>query len=312
MQEPMFSLKVEDKKNNYGRFAIEPLTKGFGHTMGNALRRVLLSSLKGASITQVKIDGITHKFSTLEGLSQDTIDLILNLKAIRVAYDKEEPVTATLSAKGPGEVKAGDINVPATVKIANPDFVIAKLAKGAKLNIELTIESGFGYSPADERPSSTIGVIPLDAMFTPVERISYRVESTRVGRRTDYDRIIFEVFTDGTQDAEEIVKEGSRILVGYFKQVYSPVAAEEVAEANGAVVSAQANGGNSKVEVSIEELNLPTRITNALKVGGYKTIGDLMEADEKELTQVKNLGDKSIDEVNKALKKLGYALKGKE
>ena len=223
MQTMNFTVKTIEEKDNFGIFAIEPLLTGFGHTLGNSLRRVLLSSFRGAAITQVKVGGVTHKFSTLAGLSEDMIELILNLKAIKVAYEGDEPITAKLSVKGAKTVHASDIDAPATVKIVNGDLVIANLSKDAKLDLELTIATGYGYSPAEERSTATIGTMVIDAIFSPVERVSYKVESTRVGRRTDFDKIVLEIHTDGSRLPSVVLKEAAKILVAAFSQIVEPV-----------------------------------------------------------------------------------------
>lgn len=298
MQKPMFTVTPVVEKDNYGQFVIEPLENGFGHTLGNALRRVLLSSFKGAAITKVKVEGVTHKFSTLAGLSEDMVDLMLNLKAVKVAYDGDEPVKATLSVKGPAEVHASDIVVPPGVRVVNGDVVIARLAKGGKLDMELEIATGYGYSPAEERTTSTVGVLVLDAIFSPVERVSYKVESTRVGRRTDYDKIVLDIYTDGSEMASVVLKSAAQTLVQYFMQIVEPAVAAEGTDAVGGVVT----GGS----IAIEELGLPTRISNALKNADYKTAAALAKATDKDLKNVKNLGEKSISVVDEALEAKGF------
>lgn len=297
MQKPMFTVTPVKVTDNYGQFVIEPLENGFGHTLGNALRRVLLSSFKGAAITKVKVEGVTHKFSTLEGLSEDMVDLMLNLKAVKVAYEGDEPITASLSVKGPAEVKAGSITVPAGVRVVNPDMVIARVAKGAKLEMELEIATGYGYSPSEERSTSTVGVLVLDAIFSPVERVSYKVEATRVGRRTDYDKLVIDIYTDGSQSPDAVLKSAAETLVSYFQQVVEP----QVSDA--ATIETETASGSS---VSIEELGLPTRITNALKNADYKTAAALAKATDKDLKNVKNLGEKSISVVDEALEAKGF------
>lgn len=299
MQRPQFTLKADKKDADYGKFIIEPLPKGFGHTLGNTLRRVLLSNLKGSSITKIKVEGLTHKFSTLEGLNEDTIDLILNLKEVKVSYDKDEVAKATLSEKGPKTVKAKDIKFPATVELVNPDAIIANISKGAKLEMELDIQTGYGYSPANDRTSDVIGEIPIDALYSPVERVSYSVESTRVGRLTDFDKLVIEIFTDGSQDSEEVLKTAAKIAVEYFQQVYDPVIEEETPETESESESPE------QYKLSVEELGLPTRIANALKSGGYATVKDLAAASMQEMKSVKNLGAKSLDLVIEALKEKG-------
>lgn len=290
MQSMNFIVKTIEERDNYGVFNIEPLINGFGHTLGNSLRRVLLSSFKGAAITQVKVGGVTHKFSTLAGLSEDMIDLILNLKSVKVAYDGEEPVTAKLGAKGPGTVKASDIIAPANVKIVSTDVVIANLSKDAKLDLELTIGTGYGYSPADERPSFVIGTMSIDAIYSPVERVAYKVEATRVGRRTDFDKVVMEIYTDGSQLPSVVLKEAARILVASFQQIVEPVLTEDAS-----VIP------SSAMSVMTDDLGLPTRVANALKAAGYKTAAELATASDKDLKTVKNLGSKSLGLIDEAL-----------
>jgi DNA-directed RNA polymerase subunit alpha len=294
MQSMNFTVNTVEERDNYGVFAIEPLTTGFGHTIGNALRRVLLSSFKGAAITSVKVGGVTHKFSTLAGLSEDMIDLILNLKSVKVAYTGDEPVTAKLTAKGAGVVTAKDIVAPATVKIVNGDAVIANLSKEGKLDLELTISTGYGYSPADERPSDAIGSMSIDAIYSPVERVAYKVESTRVGRRTDFDKVVMEIYTDGSSKPSEVLKEAARILVATFNQIVEPTMSEDVATVP-----------SSASSVMTDDLGLPTRVGNALKAAGYKTAAELATATDKDLKTVKNLGGKSLGLIDEALSTKG-------
>jgi len=290
MQTMNFSVKIIEEKDNFGIFAIEPLVTGFGHTLGNSLRRVLLSSFRGAAITEVKVGGVTHKFSTLAGLSEDMIELILNLKAIKVAYEGEESITAKLNVKGAKTVHASDIVAPATVKIVNGDAIIANLSKDAKLDLELTIATGYGYSPAEDRPTTTIGTMVLDAIFSPVERVSYKVESTRVGRRTDFDKIVLEIHTDGSQLPSLVLKEAAKILVSAFSQIVEPVA-----------IVGDENASTSPSSISLDDLGLPTRVTNALKNAGYKQAEQLAAATDRDLKNVKNLGGKSLGLVDEEL-----------
>lgn len=296
MQKPTFAINTIKEELAYGQFAIEPLENGFGHTLGNALRRVLLSSFRGAAITKVKVEGVTHKFSTLAGVSDDMVDLMLNLKSLKVVYLSDEPVTAKLSVKGPRTVTAKDIILPPGVKIVNEDAPITKLASGAKLDLELEIATGFGYSPAEDRTTDTVGELILDAIFSPVERVSYVVEATRVGRRTDYDKLIIDIYTDGSQSPSSVLVSAAKTLQDYFAQIVNPqIEVEEV--------SPSASGSPS---ISIEELGLPTRITNALKNAEYKTIATLVTATNKDLKNVKNLGAKSIDLLDEALVAKGF------
>lgn len=289
MQDMHFSVNTIEEKADYGVFAIEPLATGFGHTLGNALRRVLLSSFQGAAITEVKVAGVNHKFSTLAGLSEDMIELMLNLKAVKVAYAGSEPVTAKINVKGSKTVTASDIVAPATVTIVNPDAVIAHLSKDTKLELELTITTGYGYSPAEERPNTTLGTMVLDAIFSPVERVAYKVESTRVGRRTDYDKIVLEIYTDGSVKPSVVLKEAANILVNAFSQVVNPTASDEIA------------GNAPSTTIALDDLELPTRVINALKNAGIQTANDLSRTSDADLKNVKNLGGKSLDVIDTAL-----------
>ena len=222
MNEPIFETKTESKKDNYTKFVISPLVQGYGDTLGNSLRRVLLTSLPGAAITSAKISGVKHQFSTLKGMKEDIVEFVLNLKKVRIAYQGDKPIKAKLSASGGGEVKAGDIEVGPEVTITNPDLVLAYLNKGAKLSARLEIESGSGYSLAEERKTGEIGLIPLDASFSPIVRVNYKVEETRVGRLTNFDKLILEVETDGTIDPKDALVKSSETLIAFYKQIVSP------------------------------------------------------------------------------------------
>jgi DNA-directed RNA polymerase subunit alpha len=289
MQDMHFSVNIIEEKANFGIFAIEPLATGFGHTLGNALRRVLLSSFRGAAITAVKVAGVNHKFSTLEGMSEDMIELMLNLKAIKIAYTGDEPITAKVNVKGSKTVLGSDIIAPATVKIINPDAVIAHVSKGVTLDLELTISTGYGYSPAEERPNTTLGTMVLDAIFSPVERVAYKVESTRVGRRTDFDKIVLEVTTDGSVSPSAVLKEAASILVDAFSQIVNPSA------------KADEDSLVTTTTISLDDLELPTRVVNALKNAGIATANDLSKTSDADLKNVKNLGGKSLDIIDSAL-----------
>ena len=296
MQSPQFTIAKSGHK-----FTIEPLPQGYGHTLGNALRRVLYSSIPGAAITLVKFGGVRHQFTTIDGVREDVVQLILNLKQVRLSYVGAEPEQITLDVKGPGVVKAGDFKVPATVKIANPDFVVANLSdKTAKLEISATIEAGQGYSPAEERQTSTIGVIPLDATFSPVTLVNYSIEATRVGRVTNFDRLILEITTDGTVTPESALKTAAKTLVDFFSAVVTPQSAPSTSSSP----SAQSTLPGSTV--SVEELDLPTRIANALQKAGFETISSLISTPKSELAKVKNLGAKSVKIIELALRDRGF------
>lgn len=296
MKEPLFQIKTEKATENKGIFTIEPLEQGYGHTLGNALRRVLLTSLPGAAVTFVKIAGVRHQFTTLSGLKEDLVELILNIKKLRIKYSGKEPVKIRLEAIGPGEVKAKKIKTPASVEITNPDLVLAHLSdKKSKLSVEMTVEPGFGYSPFEERKSDVLGVIPIDASFSPITRVNYRVEATRVGRLTNYDRLILEVESDGTIAPLEALKEAAKTLIAYFKQIVEPKVPKKKIEEQPAI-------SHETLRLTVEELHLPTRIVNALEKAGHKTVADLIAVERKEVGKVKNLGEKSLKIITAALK----------
>lgn len=299
-----FQIKTENTKDNFGRFAVEPLEQGYGHTLGASLRRVLLTSLPGAAITQVKISDLKHQFGTVEGVKEDGVDLLLNLKKVRVEYKGEEPAHLSLSAKGKGEVKAGQISAPTGVKIANPDLSIATLSDDkSKLEVDMQVESGVGYSAGEERKTSSIGLIPVDADFSPVRRVNYRVEETRVGRLTNFDKLTLEIWTDGTITPANSLKRAAEILISYLEQVVSPSVAPKETE----VVSKTPVAGGPSSTLSIEELNLPTRITNALVKAGYESADNLVNAQKNVLAKVRNLGEKSVKVVEAALAEKGIS-----
>ena len=297
MIEPIFHIKTVEESATFGRFMIEPLEQGFGQTLGNSLRRVLLSSLPGAAIAQIKINGIKHKFSTLEGMSEDVVDLILNLKQIRFKYEGEKPVKLELEKNGPGQVKAGDIKTTANVQVINKDQILANLAdKKSKLKIEMVVKRGFGYLPAEIEKEGKLGVIPIDTVFTPVRRVNYQVEATRVGQRTDLDKLILEITTDGTIKPKEALKASAKILITFFDQIINPKKME-VKEESKSPIDEEVN------KLTLEELDLPTRIVNALRKSGYGTVSDLLGIKPGDLAKIKNLGEKSIKTVQAALAK---------
>lgn len=303
MTEPAFSITKEAEKTDFGRYVIEPLEAGYGHTLGNALRRVLLTSLPGAAVTQVKISGVRHQFTTITGLKEDAVELILNIKQLRIKYKGEKPVKLTLGATGPGKVTAAKIKTPAGVEIVNRGLVLGSLAdKKSKLSAELTVEAGLGYSLAEERKTSTIGLIPVDATFTPVIHVNYRVEATRVGRRANLDRLIMEITTDGTIAPKEALVSAAQILADHFQQVVKPKKAKLVKVAKEVVAPAVAR-------LTVEELGLPTRIANSLRGAGLGTVVDLTGASKVDLEKVKNLGEKSVKIIEAALIDKGVKLK---
>lgn len=302
---PTFQISEVEATADKAKLIIEPLEQGYGHTLGNSLRRVLLSSLPGAAITAINIDGVDHQFSTLEGVSEDVIELILNLKQVRVKAQENESGIMRLNVKGPKEVTAADIKPESGFEIMNLDQPIAVLAKGKSLDIEMTVETGIGYAVSNQEENEVVGQIDLDALFSPVVKVSYKVEATRVGRRTDFDRIVMDVQTDGTITPLEAVKQAAQILAKQFAQVFNPVVIEEKVEEP--LLSPEEA---ETLRLTVEELDLPTRIANALRKGGFKTVGDLVGAKKEEVAKVKNLGGKSVDLINDALQKKGVSLEG--
>lgn len=302
---PQFSIHTTATDKNSARFVCEPLPQGFGHTLGTSLRRVLYSSIPGAAITSIRITGANHQFSTIPGLAEDLVHLVLNIKQIKVEFTSEKPAKMILSAKGVGPVSASDFECSSGVEIANPDLVIANLTeKTAKLEIEATVEIGYGYSPADDRKSTTVGVIPTDAMFSPVVRVNVAVEATRVGRMTNFDKLILDITTDGTISPADALTTASKTLVEYFQMIVTPIVGEEAVDAKASNTAKIPVGGL----LSIEELDLPTRIANALQKAGFDTVADLYQTSREELAKVKNVGSKSVKLIESALSGRGLTL----
>lgn len=298
MIEPRFKVKAQIEEEKYGKFIIEPLDQGYGQTLGNSLRRVLLSSLKGAAVTMVKIDGIRHQFSTLSGLKEDIVELILNIKQLRLRYEGDEPVKMTLSVKKKGPISAKEIEAPPSITIINPSTYLGTLTTPkAQLSIDFWVEAGFGYSPFEDRKGTEIGIIPIDAVFTPVLRVNYKIESTRVGRVTDLDKLILEIWTDGSVAPKDALMQSAKILSSHLTHIYAPKEDEsQVAPTSITTIP------DEVTRMTIEELDLPTRIVNALRNGGIETVGDLLQISRKELMKIKNLGSKSMGVVEGKLK----------
>ena len=294
MNDPMFEIKEEEKSADYGKFVITPLERGYGLTVGNSLRRVLLTSLSGIAVTSVKISGVKHQFSTLAGMKEDIVEFVLNLKKVRFSGDFEKPVKATIEVSKSGQFTAKDIKVGSGVAVANPDQILGTLNKGSKIQAELTIEKGTGYSLAEERPAETIGMIPVDASFSPVKRVSYKIEETRVGRLTNYDKLSLEIWTDGTMDPEVALTESAKILLSYFGQILNPKKVEK------AEIEKKDDLGLVG-KLSVEEIGLPTRVANALIKAGFETVEELAYAKKEDLVNVRNLGEKSLKIIAAAL-----------
>lgn len=297
-------IKKQSEEKGKGIFVIEPLPQGFGHTLGNSLRRVLLSSLTGGALTQVKFAGVPHQFTTIPGVKEDVVELILSLKKVRVKMHGDAPVVLKLTKTGPCEVKASDFESSSEASIVNGDLHIATLAdKSAKIDIEVVAEKGVGYVPAEGKETSKIGVILLDSVFSPVSVVSYNVEPTRVGRETDWDKLVMNIQTDETITPYDALIKASDILSTYFTRLSGGAleSGVEVEEENAEAKS----DSEKKDDVYLEELPLPTRTINALKKAGIKTLSDLAGKMPEELTEVKNLGEKSIEEIKKLLEKEG-------
>lgn len=293
---------TEQEKPDYGKFTIEPLDQGYGQTIGNSLRRVLLASLSGAAITQVKISGVKHQFSSLPGMSEDIVEFILNLKKVRLKISSDKPAKLTIDVKGPKEVKAKDITPSAGVEIVNGDLTLAHLADArSKLTAHLVAETGAGYMLATERTSNEIGVLPMDANFSPVVKVNYQVEATRVGRLTNFDKLTIEITTDGTIKPSEALKAAAKILVDHFMTLVQPPAPGKKPKQQ--QVASQIT--EDVLNTSLEELDLPVRLINSLKLGKIVTIGDFLAKDKKELIKMKNMGPKSINLVEEKLEEKG-------
>jgi DNA-directed RNA polymerase subunit alpha len=308
----------EEVDEDHGVFVIEPLDRGFGYTFGNSLRRVLLSSLEGAAVTSVKIEGVAHEFTTLPGVREDVTDIILNLKQLVCILHGESPeVEVRLTKRGDGVVTAADIEAPADLEILNPDLEIANLSSKGRLEVTLTIGRGRGYMPAEGNrgQAHTIGVIPVDSMFSPINRVTYDVESARVGQRTDYDKLILDVTTNGSIDPKDAIAEAAEILIRQLA-IFTDL---ERIEGFGESAAASTDGGGDNGGVSlaggmenfpIEELELGVRSYNCLKRVGIETIGDLVTKSEAELAAIPNFGKKSIEEVKETLQTHGLTLRG--
>jgi len=316
-------ITAEKADDRHGTFTIEPLDKGFGYTFGNSLRRVLLSSLGGAAVTSVRIEGVAHEFSSVPGVKEDVTDIVLNLKdlVVRMHTDADE-VEAPLVATGPGEIKAKDIDLPSGVEILNPDAPIATLEKKTKLEMYLTIGRGRGYSPAEENKTDEqpIGVIPIDSIFSPIRRASYTVASARVGQRTDFDKLTLELETDGSLEPAAALREASEILIKTLAiftdadrveeltdRETAPLPPEGLAGVGGGDPAATA-ASNGLDEILIEELELGVRSYNCLKRAGVQTVGDLVRKSRSELNAIPNFGSKSIEEVIETLQARGLDL----
>ena len=312
IEKPKIEIAEISEDNRYGKFICEPLERGYGTTFGNSLRRMLLSSLEGAAITSIRIDGVLHEFSTIPGVRDDVTNIVLNLKELCLKMTGNEPRIIRIDVEGEKEVTAADIICDADIEILNPDLHIATVNEDGKLKIEMTVERGRGYVPADKnkKPDDTIGVIPIDSIFSPVKRVNYTVQDTRVGNVTDYDRLILEVWTDGSLRPEEAVSKAAGILVMHLKLFQNMDGLPEEEEEEEATFPEEEEDDSSKVlDMTIEDLDLSVRSFNCLKRANINTVADLAEKTEDDMMKVRNLGRKSLEEVKKKLEELGLALR---
>ena len=295
----------------YGKFVVEPLERGFGTTLGNSLRRVLLSSLPGVAVTSVKIDGVVHEFTTIEGVREDVTEIVLNLKGIAAKIYGEAPKTVRVEAVGPCEVTAGDIKADAEVEILNPELHICTLGEDATFNMEITLSQGRGYVSADRNktPQTVIGVIPIDSIYSPVTKVNYTVEPCRVGDKTDYDKLTLEVWTDSTITAKDAVSLGAKILSDHLT-VFTNLS--DSVSTSSTVVEKTADRPDAKLSMTIDELDLSVRSFNCLKRANINTVADLINKTGEDMMKVRNMGKKSLDEVQKKLEMMGLSLASEE
>ena len=299
---------VED---NYGRFVVEPLERGYGATLGNSLRRVLLSSLSGAAVTSMKIEGVAHEFATIPGVAEDVLQITLNIKELVLLSHADGPKTVRLTSKSKGELKAKDIKHDAEIEIVNPDLTIATLEGGAKIDMELVVDRGKGFVPAErnKKPGQPLGTVPVDSIFTPVLKVNVTTEEVRVGREINYDRLILDVWTNGSIKPEEAIKESAKILA---KHIDMFIHLGKKSDVLGIEIPGKEEIEESVLEMSVEDLELSARSLNCLKKGGIKTVGELIRKSEEELMNIKNFGAKSGTEIQEKLAEYKLSLRGKQ
>ena len=303
-------LEVNDIEN-YAKFVCEPLERGYGMTIGNSLRRILLSSLPGAAITSVKIEGVVHEFSTIPNVVEDVPEIIVNLKSVRLRMHENEEKTIKIDFKGEGEVTAGDIITDASVEILNPDLHIATVANGGHLQMEMTVDRGRGYNVADKnkKPNQAIDVLPIDSIFTPVKKVNYSIENTRVGQTVDYDKLTIEVWTDGSLKPYEALSLAAKVMTGHLELF---IDLSEATKNTQVMVEKEESKKGRVLEMPIEDLELSVRSYNCLKRAGITTVEDLANKSEADMMKVRNLGKKSLDEVINKLHSLGLDFKYEE
>ncbi|MCL6454791.1 MAG: DNA-directed RNA polymerase subunit alpha [Alicyclobacillus sp.] len=305
------NIEVAESSERYGKFVVEPLERGYGTTLGNSLRRILLSSIPGAAVRSVKIEGVLHEFSTIPGVVEDTTELVLNLKRLALKIHAEDEKTLVIDAEGPGTVTAADIRADSDVDIMNPDLHIATLSEGGRLYVEMVAGRGRGYVSADRNKTENqeIGVIPIDSLYSPVTRVNFQVENTRVGQVTDYDKLTLEVWTDGSVTPEESVSIGAKILTEHLMLF---VGLNEQGKDTDIMVEKEDATNDRSLDMPIEELDLSVRSYNCLKRAGINTVGELCSRTEEEMMKVRNLGRKSLEEVVEKLSALGLSLREEE
>lgn len=315
IEKPRIEIVEISEDTRYGKFVCEPLERGYGTTLGNSLRRILLSSLPGAAVTSVKIDGVLHEFSTIPGVREDVTDIILNLKTLCLKMHTDEMKIIRIDVQGEKEVTAADIICDADVEVLNPELHIATVDASGSLCMELTVERGRGYVPADKnkRPDQVIGIIPIDSIFSPIQRVNYQVTATRVGNVTDYDKLTMEVWTDGSLRPEEAVSKSANIMIAHLKLFQGLSGATVEEDGLDSTFTEVVEEGNSKVmEMTIEDLDLSVRSYNCLKRAGINSVADLVQKSEDDMMKVRNLGRKSMEEVKKKLVELGLGLRETE
>ncbi len=311
IEKPRIECIETSDDNTYGKFVVEPLERGYGTTLGNSLRRVLLSSLPGAAITTIKIEGALHEFSTLPGVVEDTTEIILNLKQLSMKLHSDEQKTIRIETQGECKVTAGDIIHDGDVEIVNPELYIASLDADGRLFMEMTVERGRGYVPAErnKKPGQPIGIIPVDSIFSPVRRVNFHVEDTRVGQRTDYDKLTLEIWTNGTIKPDEAASLGAKILTVHLMLFVELIEKTDEVEI---MVEKEENENEKIMELVIEELDLSVRSYNCLKRAGINTVEELIQKTPEDMMKVRNLGKKSLEEVEQKLASLGLSLKKSE
>ena len=306
-EKPNIKCLEMDNTNNYAKFTCEPLERGYGITIGNSLRRILLSSLTGCAITSIKIEGVLHEFSSIPNVVEDVPEIIVNLKNVRLKFAENEEKVMRINFKGEGEVTAADIVTDGTVEILNPDLHIATVSEGGQLIMELTADMGRGYSPSEKnkKPNQDISVLPIDSIYTPVKKVNYQVKNTRVGQMVDYDKLIIEVWTDGSLKAHEALSLAAKVMTGHLELF---IDLSETTKNTQVMIEKEESKKEKVLEMSIEELELSVRSYNCLKRANINTVADLARKSEEDMMKVRNLGRKSLEEVKKKLIELGLAL----